>query len=490
MPFSMFSLAMLLICILCIGKEAFNGFLRGPLRALVSLCAVVISIICSIFVSRALGSVLAKALMETHVADIIRSNFEIVAEIRSVYDISSFLIQMLANVIIFAIVFPIFKWITNAIIKIIIKTRLDKIGKGDRAESKTDKIWGAILGGICGIIIATTVISPIMGTIHVLDDAASMTEDIISSIPINEEITLPDLDAISEYSSDEVGNFCYEMGGELIYRRLTIVEFNGKNISAIDEISHIADAARSAAGIVGEFSEGSDFFDFPSSADQVYESFEKSEILRSVALEVLPDFATAWIQGEEFLGFKLSYYSKDFSQLINELLLISSNVNEYNIMPTTKTLLEVVGVLIECDIRIDSSPADIDYYLLTTRLYEVLEDNPDMEGVKWSLESVANVAIADLVAANLSDSQLDTITTTISSDTAQVLHDFTGTQARIQALSEKLSERFEEYDLSVNSSLSQLFAYKLIKTAEENYDQISSSDVEALLKQTQGGMKN
>ncbi len=490
MPFTMFSLAMLLICILCIVKEAFNGFMRGSLRALMSLCAVVFSIICSIFVSRALGSVIAEALMENVVNDLIESNFEIVAEISSVYEIASFLIQMLANVIIFAIVFPILKWITNVIINIIIKRKLNKIGSSDSAESKSDKLWGAILGGICGIILATTVISPIMGTLRILDNTANMAEDIISSIPANEEIALPDLEPISEYSSDEVGNFCYKMGGELIYRHLTIVDFDGNSISAIDEISYIANAVESASGIVGEFSGDSDSFDFSKISDQTYESFEKSKILQSVALEVLPDFASAWIQGEEFLGFKLSNYGDDFSPMINELLLISSNVNEYNIMPTAKTLLDVIGVLIECDIRVDSSLDEIDYYLLTIKLYEVLEDNPNMESVKWRLESAASVAIADLVVANLSDSQRATITTTIASDTAQVLHDFTETQARIQALKEKLLERFEEYDLSVNSSLSQLFAYKLVKTAEENYDQILSSDVEALLNQTRGGMIN
>ncbi len=490
MPFTTFSLAMLLICILCIGKEAFNGFLRGSLRALMSLCAVVCSIICSIFVSRALGSVLAEALMENVVNDLIKSNFEIVAEFLSIYEMASFLIQVLANVLIFAVVFPIFKWIINALINIIIKRKLKKMGSSACAECKSDKLWGAILGGICGIILATTIISPIMGTLHILDDTANLTEDISSSIPESAEITLPNLEPINECASDTVGNFCYTLGGELIYRHITIADFNGNNISAIDEISSISKAAESTVNIVGGFKDNSDSFDFSESSDHVCESFGKSEILQSVALEVLPDFSSAWLHEEEFLGFKMSYYNDDFRPLINELLLISSDINEYNIMPTIKTLLDVIGVLIECDIRLDSSLAEVDYYLLTTKLYEVLEDNPNMESVKWRLENAASVAISDFVATNLSYSQRASITTTIASDTAQVLRDVAETQARIQALSEKLMERFDEYDLSVDSSISLLFAYKLVKTAEGNYDQISSSDVDALLNQTRGGMTN
>lgn len=484
MQLTTFSLAMLLICILCIGKEAFNGFLRGPLRALMSLCAVVCSIICSIFVSRALGNAITEALMENVVNDLIKNNFEIVEEFLSVYGIASFFIQVLANVLIFAVVFPIFKWIINALINIVIKRKLKKMGSSDCAECKSDKIWGTILGGVCGIILATTIISPIMGTLHILGDTAKLTEEINSIIPESAEITLPNLEPIDECASDTVGNFCYTMGGELIYRNLTSTDFNGKTINANDEISSIRKAVESTVNIVGGFKDNNESFDFSENSDQIYESFGKSEILHSVALEVLPEFSSAWIQGEEFMGFETPYFSDDFRPLINELLLISSDVNEYNIMPTTKTLLDIIGVLIECDIKLDSTHAEIDYYLLTTKLYEVLEDNPHMESVKWRLENAASVAISDFVATNLSDSQRASITKKIASDTSQVLHDVTETQDRIQALSEKLLERFDEYDLSVDPSISQLFAYRLIQTAESNYDRISSSDVDALLNQT------
>jgi hypothetical protein len=109
-----------------------------------------------------------------------------------------------------------------------------------------------------------------------------------------------------------------------------------------------------------------------------------------------------------------------------------------------------------------------------------------MENVKWRLENVANIAIAEFVSQNLTNTQRARLTTEIARDTAQVLIDIEGTDARVEAVGEKISEKFEEID----PSLCKLFAYKLVSIAEEKYDQISSSDVEALLNQSKGGLLN
>ena len=105
MPFTVFTLAMLLICIFCIGKEIFNGFSRGPLRALVSLCVVVLSIICSIFVSRPLSGLLTKIIAENLVNELIISNVPMLADFQSVLEVVSFLLQSILAGFVFALLF-------------------------------------------------------------------------------------------------------------------------------------------------------------------------------------------------------------------------------------------------------------------------------------------------------------------------------------------------------------------------------------------------
>lgn len=483
MPFTMFTLAMLFISILCIGREVFCGFVRGPVRALVSLCAVILSIICSVFISCATGGLVSKALMEGLINDLIAENIEVVSGFLSFYKTASFLIQSIANVLIFVVAFPICKWIINGLIAIAIKSKKSFAMTSQRG---LDKLYGSLIGVLCGIITAVTVISPIMGTVHLLGDVVSVANNISQSIPAEQNVAFPELDPIDTYTNDAVGNLSYAMGGELIYRHLTFADFNGEQINLLDEIASIEKASHATIGIVESFSDEEGATAFQESANNVYLCFEESKILKAIAIEVISDFSSTWMRGEDFIGIQMPDFNNDFRPLVNEILLICSEINEYNIMPTAKTLLDIVGVILECDIRTDSTPEDIDYYLLASKLWLTFESNPGMENVKWRLENVANIAIAEFVSQNLTNTQRARLTTEIARDTAQVLIDIEGTDARVEAVGEKISEKFEEID----PSLCKLFAHKLVSIAEEKYDQISSSDVEALLNQSKGGLLN
>ncbi len=490
MPFTVFTLAMLLICIFCIGKETFNGFARGPLRALLSLCVVVLSIICSIFISYATSGIFTKMIMENVVDEFIKNNVSMLAGFLSVHETASYFIQAILAGCIFALAFPIFKGIANALIAIIVKHRLKRLGTSFVAESKQDKLLGSIVGGLCGIITAIVVIAPIMGTVHVLSDTVKLVDNISKKIPEDQNIVLPELEPMDLYAKDAVGNFCYTIGGELIYRNIAVGEFEEKTLSVIDEIKHIERTSEFAADIVGAFWEENDSLDFSKSADGLYENFEKSEILRNVSLEIISDFSFAWMNGENFLGTQIPDFNDDFKPMVYELLIVGTNINEYNIMPTAKTLLNIVGVLLDCNITVDSKTAEVDYYLLAPKLCLALADNPDMENARLKLENAAVIAIADWVGANMSQDERAAMTTAIANDITQIFGDVAEPQARLEAIDEKLLAKFGEFGLAIDPSFCELFAHKLIKITENNYGQLSQQDVEALLDQNRGGLAN
>ncbi len=477
MPFTMFTLAMLLICILCIGKEVFRGFVRGPLRALVSLCAIVLGMICSLFVSRMLGGLLSNVIMEEVVNEFLENNTETLVHMSSACNAIAFLIQVVVNILIFAIIFPIFRWIIDAIISLIIKLGLKKTGVVVRAENKQDKLLGAIVGFVCGIVLTAAASAPIVGTLHVLGDAVSLVES------LDENILPREVDDLEEYTSDVVGNLCYSMGGELVFKHLTVADFGEGQVSAIDEIKSVQRAVESVSEIAQGFSQHANSLDFSASADMLCESLEESEILKALTVEFTSECCSAWLLEEPFMGVYRPDFNEEFIPIVNEILLILSDINEYNVTPTARLLLDFIGVLIECDINVNTKTEEIDGMLLVTKLNEVFEEHSNTVNIKWTLENIAVEAIADFAANNLTDTQRASIATTIAGEVAQVLNDVSGTHMRIQAVREKLVVRFEEYGLSIDPSLCELFAYRLVTMAEANHDQISSFDVEALLGQ-------
>jgi hypothetical protein len=391
---------------------------------------------------------------------------------------------------VFALLLPLFKLVANALISVIIKHKLKKLDAKLHATSSKEKLFGALTGGLCGLVIAVAMTAPLMGTVHILSDAVNLVEQVRKKVPMDQELKIPELDSMDQYANDIVGNFCYKIGGNLIYREVAIGEFQGKSLSLVDEFDHIEKTAAHAVDIVGAFYEENEELNFSTSADGICEHFEKSELLCTVSLEMVSKFSLAWLNGEAFLGAQIPDFNDDFKPMVNELLVVGSGINEYNIMPTLKTLLNVVDVLIECDISADSKTAEVDYYLLAPKLCQALKDNPEMKNARLKLENAAIIAIADWVNMNLSKAERTAMTTSIAQDTAQIFLDITDPQACLEAVNEKLLLEFEEVGLTIDPSFSELFANKLVKIAEEKYGQISSQDIEALLDQNRGGMVN
>lgn len=502
MPFTTFTLAMLLICILCLGREIFHGFVRGPLRALVSLCAVVLGIVCSIFVSHVAGALIADAIMTGFVNDLIVNNVEIVAGFDSVYQTASFLIQAIVNVLIFSFAFPICKRLVAAIASLVIKQNLKKLDKGSVPNTKTDKLLGSIIGVVCGVLVSVTVISPIMGTLHLLDDVAVVVDDLNNDVLENEELAALDLSSIKKYSTDALGGFCYDMGGKLIYKYVTVADFAGERVCAADEISYIRGTAGAAIDIAKGFLEEeeeaeeteeveeTDAFDLQATSESLLENFEKSVVLKTVATEIITEFSSAWLRGDEFFGIPIPDFNDDLLPMVHELLVICANTNEETITTNAKTLLVIVDIVIECDITSTSTARDVDYALLATKLYAAFEENPEMEEVKWKLEKVALVAISNAVSKSLTSSQRSAIATLIATDATSLLLEADDPQTYSDAINLKLMQRFEEFHLQVEPALCDLFTNKLLEIAKANEGRITAMDVNQLLTQTPGGLIN
>lgn len=490
MPFTIFTLAMLLICVFCIGKEIFNGFLRGPIRALVSLCVVVLSIICSIFVLRVISGVLSEIIVKTIVDEFINSNIPMLADFSVVHKIASFLIQVLLAGFLFLLIFPLLRLGCDAIISLVFKLNSKKTGDVPYAQSSLDKFLGALVGCLCGMITTIVVTAPIMGTVHILSDTINLVEHIRDNLPEDQELAIPEFEPMDKYAEDAIGDFCYTIGGEKFYKSITVGKFEGKSLSLVEELEHIKNTAEFAVEIVSAFYVENESFDFSQNANGLYKSFEESEILKSASLEMVSEFSLAWMNGEPFLSAQIPDFNDDFKPMVSELLVVGSGINEYNVMPTLKTLLNVVGVLIECDITVDSKTAEVDYYLLAPKLCKALEDNPEMKNARLKLENAAVIAISDWVNANFSSNERKTMTTSIANDVAQIFIDITEPEARLEAINQKLLVQFADLGLPIDASFSELFANRLVKITEDNYGQISSQDIEKLLDQHRGGLTN
>ena len=484
MSLTLFSFAMLLICILCIGKGVFKGFKGGLFLSLISLSTVISSIIFAILISRPISRSIA-----AEIVSIIR--YESSGEI-GIFNTASaieraamFLIQAIISSVIFAALFLIAKLFIGWILRVILNDKAKGEGRITDARTKKDRLAGAIIGGICGMLIAMSVTAPIMGTLHLVSDAVGVLDVLDEDMLSDANFDRSSLDAIEKYASDVPGNFCYSLGGEMIYSQIAVGEFNGKTVSAVTEIKNLARGIECVLRIVGRFSAGEVDLSQKLDAGELYAVMDKSEIIKSVVAEGISEFSSAWLSGNGFMGIYRPDFNDDIEPLVDGLLAVCVGTNEYNVKNTVGTLVDIFGVLVECGISADSKSEEIDYYLLVTKLYEVIEKNPDMDPVKDALLKLATNAFADALLGNVSESELDNICKLIA-DKTMIAYGVEGDDinAKKSELKSGLSEFLGVYGISEDDKVIDLFAERLIAEAERNGGWISASIVEELITVT------
>ena len=135
MTFTIFSFAILLICVLCIGKEAFKGFKGGFFLSLISLAAVISGVILAILIARPLSREIASEVMAMF-------RYELFGYI-SVFDgaytleyVLLFFMQAVISSVVFVILFLVYKLVIDLLLKFILKQKLKNIG-GDLSDSDT-----------------------------------------------------------------------------------------------------------------------------------------------------------------------------------------------------------------------------------------------------------------------------------------------------------------------------------------------------------------
>ena len=486
MSFTMFSLAMLLICVLCIGAEVFKGFKGGFLQALISLSAVISSIICSIIFSRSVSRLLSYSVM-AFVRNELIGGVSVIGGSISLDSVISFFIQAIVNSMIFVVLFLIFKWLFGIAFKLILNRKTKDEGRPEDSENKKDKLIGALVGCLCGIIIAAAVTAPVMGTLNLARDTVGVIDVIDDDMLESADFDSSALDTINKYASDIPGNFCYSMGGKLIYSQIAVGDFNGKLVSVVTEIKYLGVGLKNALEIVGRFSEDNISFEEEIDASGFYECLDNSEIIRTLVAESLSQFSSSWLRGESFLGISKPNFNDNIDPLVDELLAVCASTNSYNVKGMVTTLLDIFAALVECDVTADSRTEDINYTLLVQKLYEVLDQNPDMESVKRGLTDLAMGVVIDDIRERFSDGDFKHVLDRIAKETNDTFN--TGgydMESKKEILQNSLSKVFGQYGLPIDDVVADLAADKLIDMANSYGGNISASDIEALMNAVTG----
>lgn len=464
MTFTLFSFAMLLICVLCIGKEVFRGFKGGLFSSLISIVTVVSSIICGVLLSGFLGEEISGLVLR----DIL--NYEgYISNSRAIGRVFEFFVHALVAAFIFPILFIILRLIIKGILHLSLRGRMKRAGVSEGEQTKKSKLWGAVLGGLTGAIVAAAITSPIMGTLHMARDALKVVDVIDEDALLSTEMGKSVSEMIEVYAADIPGNFCYSLGGDLIFRHAAVGDFNGKSLSVVNEMKSLTAGLDNVLGIVERIS--ADNLDFAEAIDkgEINAIMDSSEIMKTLIAEGISEFSISWLNEGSYLGIACPNFNDNIEPLVREMLYVCAGTNSYNVKDTVGMLVDILDVMRECGISVDSKTEDIDYYLLVTRICEVIDKYPSMQSVKNALLDLAINAFADTVLEGMMDKEHIKTIQRIADEAMRAYNiDTSDISVKKDQLKSGLSGILNEFGITGDSVVVELLTEKLITEAEIN----------------------
>lgn len=199
------TLVIIALSILSIGLGLLLGLFRGFGNSLLRLALIVVSIIFAfIFKDTLTNFILNYKINDTTIEQSIISS--IPEEYQNVSEIIIPILKILAGIIAFLIIFIVLQIITYIVFKIL-KIFINKIGK-------KNKLFGLVVGGVQGVIVALTLCVPLSGLINNVNKISNIK---VYDSEKNEEVALIDVSQFDEslnlglntYPSSDIGKNLY-----------------------------------------------------------------------------------------------------------------------------------------------------------------------------------------------------------------------------------------------------------------------------------------
>lgn len=398
-------LLMTAVCLVLLGLGAFFGLIRRSNRSLVRLATLLLSVAGAFFIARvAVGNAAAYAL------EYAKANWINDPEILSYIEQNPALVdaliafaRMLIAPIIFFVSYLALRTVSFVVYKLI--CFIFRV-KGPRLLG-LGRLAGAGVGLLCGFIGVLVLVVPVCGY-------SALASDIVDQLEIAEDHPVAAYThTIASVGEAPVASLAFRVGGEKLFEGLTTVEL-GEGEAMLREEANAILALIDHAGVLSEVPIES--YGTAQSeavmlmADDVGNSFMVSHI----GSGLLATVSNRWLANDSFLGIERPAMGENADIIVNAMLGVLSTSNADNIDDDLRSVAEVFGLMVECEIfplLVDGGDPDALAAKLATHgvlegLYEVLEHNPRMLPLKQAFAELGIRILMDELGLpdNLKDS--------------------------------------------------------------------------------------
>lgn len=397
MHFTLFSLLLILAVGASIFVEVRRGLELGFVRSAVSLATLLISALSSLGLSVWLSD--KPSQMITELLFVLIPSLETLADsFAHMQDILIALVDTLLTSILFVCIFPVLRWIFQGILSILFRARWKYApddpryaGTKERPNAlvmpnyepadapwhrRHDRLLGGVTGGICGFLAALLLLSPVLGILSttrtILSSLNSMDAD-MSKAGISNEL----LDFADPYVYDGASAVLSAAGGDLAFDAVSVSSLNGHPVSLRREVVTCMDIGRDCLETIKVVRDPDGLTKKKKETIRgLGDAVNESEVTRLLAADFLNGAATAWLEGDKYLGIPRPEFGDVLDPLLDQILNVCMQTTPDCAGRDITTILNIYVIAVE----------------------HGLADNPDSEQLLKTLEEGG---VLDLIYAEL-----------------------------------------------------------------------------------------
>ena len=489
MSFTSISVIILTLIGLTLYKYSKRGYKRGLTFALVDLSVTLFSVFFGALFAILLSSAITDSLTE------LLSEFDFYEELEEMlmgYDeVLIVIVKMLLTLIFYIPVFYLLRLFVKIIVSIIshrmcakkIKDDVSYYKEGEDFYVKKNKAIAAFVGAFTGFLISLVVFSPLAGIARTATAALGFVEALGEHEIIEEDIIDEEVIDTVEYITDDFSvRMVAACGGRTFFGFATTVSIDGEYTNLGSELEAIFSINFSEFGELVEFN--GDSADTARRIRKLTSEIEKSKILKMVFVETVKGLATAWLEGEEYMGAPRPVFEgyNAVDSFINEVLYVCSTSTTKTITADINSLINVSSILIDEQELLSSGDylAIMDMLAndnIIDKIKDELEKNDHMRPVLYAVDDLIMSVIAEEVqdytkyAVEDCEDLFFEISEILTS--TGVLTD----GVRVSAVADSIKERLDSYGVPVPDALNESIAETLIEGINGYGGEVSFDDV-------------
>ncbi len=319
-----------------------KALIRGFKKSLGSLIAIIAAAIVSAIVTLALCNPNSDLIFWAEEAALGLIPADGIAEILAIEELEltlAYYISMIVGPFFFLVCYIVLSIVFSIIMAIIVKL----IPLFNNTNEIVNRFGGLGVGLVCGLLVSVLVLSPIVGTL-------SLVNDVSYDVGMHDE-ELGEMD-LSIYE---------KTGFMVVYNLFSGANYEGERVSLRTEMDAVIELINVFGDMGGDFSEINS--EQIQSLRSVVATLDKSALLKNTVAGVFSTAAEKWTSGEKFLGIESFDAGELLNPVVNQLLLVFKTTDKDCVISDLNTMVDIFDVVVSSGMA-----GDTDYQTMLNKL--------------------------------------------------------------------------------------------------------------------------